>query len=824
MDKRYNYHETESALQKKWLEEETYTCANNPGPLYSIDTPPPTISGSLHIGHIFSYTHTDILARYQRMSGNSVFYPFGFDDNGLPTERYVEKKRGVKAHQIGRSAFIQICLEETKKAAQEFTKLWQRIGLSADWRAQYSTISPSVRKISQTSFIALYQKGFIYRKTEPTLYCPFCRTAVAQAELDDTEQKSFFNDILFQTKDGQTLTISTTRPELLSSCVALFYHPDDTRYQSLHHKKAIVPLYQHYVPILPDEAVDSEKGTGLVMCCTFGDTQDIAWYKAHSLPYRPSLGSDGRFLNTVNFITGMKTNEARTKIIELLKGKDLLKIQQPITHTVRIHERCKKEIEYLVLPQWFISLLPYKDKFLAYAEKISWYPSFMKTRYINWVENLSWDWCISRQRFYGIPFPVWHCTACNEIILAHTRDLPIDPQEVFYQGACPACRQNDTVQPDTDVMDTWNTSSLSPYICALLYDPNTTPFTQQKTTFLPMNMRPQAHDIIRTWAFYTIIKTWMHEKTIPWHEIVISGHVLSEDKEKLSKSKNNTKLDPQYLLDHYAADAIRYWTSSGTLGHDIHFSEQQLKIGNKLITKLWNAFRFIYEHINTASSQANEPTHLYTINEWILHEVSQCFTQYQHSFAKKEFGFALEKVEQFFWHIFCDNYLELIKHMLFNPTEYSSDEVIATHWTLHHLGMRILQLYAPFMPYITEKLYELLYQSQFNISSLHQTKFNAIQHTYQFSKSHYQLSIIVDIISEIRKLKTMHKLSLKTSLKTLTLYSADPAIITMLEKQQPLIKGITQADALIFSLEQKPSRLQQINNEWHAVVSYPASL
>jgi valyl-tRNA synthetase len=559
MEKQYDPLIAEKAAQESWEEQKTYHRDNNPGELYSIDTPPPTISGSLHIGHIFSYTQTDIIARFKRMQGFSVFYPFGFDDNGLPTERYVEKKRGIAAHRLTRSEFIAICLEETAVVEKEFEKLWRSIGLSVDWEACYSTISSSTRKISQESFIRLYKKGYIYRKHEPAPYCTFCRTSVAQAELEDKESDSFFNDIKFTTVDGEELTIGTTRPELLPACVALLYNPADERYQHLKGKQAIVPLFNREVPIIADEAVSIEKGTGLVMSCTFGDKTDIAWFKKYNLPFVQAIGLDGKWTEATGFLAGLKSPDARKKVLEELKEKGLLLSQRPIKHAVNVHERCKRDIEFALLSQWFIKVLEFKKELLAMGDKVTWYPSFMKPRFQDWVNNLSWDWCISRQRFFGIPFPVWHCKDCSTILFPELDHLPIDPQEMAYPGkVCPKCKGSE-ITPDTDVMDTWNTSSLTPYLCQALYEPEAPSVFEPVSSFLPMSMRPQAHDIIRTWAFDTIVKVWMHQKDIPWDDIVISGHVLSNSKEKLSKSKGNASLSPERLLETYSADAIRYW-------------------------------------------------------------------------------------------------------------------------------------------------------------------------------------------------------------------------------------------------------------------------
>jgi valyl-tRNA synthetase len=793
MDKKYDHKILEKAAQDKWSQEKTYK-PDSSKPLYNIDTPPPTVSGNLHIGHVFSYTQTDILARFQRLLGKNVFYPFGFDDNGLATERFVEKKLKIKAHAMPRSEFIAACLQETSVAAEEFKHLWRAMGLSANLDHTYSTISQNTRKISQTSFIELYQKGYIYRRNEPTLYCASCRTSVAQAELDDQEQPSKFNDIVFKTaNDQQELVISTTRPELLSSCVALFYHPEDARYLHLKDQMAIVPIFGNIVPILADQSVSIDKGTGLVMCCTFGDKNDIEWYKKFKLPYRQSIGYNGKWLETTGPLANLNFKDARTTILRLLSDANLLKSQRDITHHVNIHERCKNEIEYLAIPQWYIKILDFKQELIAQANQIKWYPLFMKSRCIDWIENLSWDWGISRQRFYGIPFPVWHCNACNHVIIANKQELPIDPQETAYNGPCPKCA-SDQIVPETDVMDTWNTSSITPLICFDLWsDGNLSPFDAQAIKqFIPMSMRAQAHDIIRTWAFDTMVKTWMHYGTIPWQEIVISGHVLSSNSEKLSKSKDNSKTSPQMLLEQFPADAIRYWTACGNLGYDAAFSEDQIKIGCKLITKLWNAFKFIEIQISTHSAPTNKPDNLGLTNEWILTKASNCFKHYENYLSKHEFGHALNVVEKFFWSDFCDNYLELIKNLLFNPDQYRKTELDATMWTLYHTGLRILQLYAPYLPHITENIANYIYKLN---CSIHITKYQDIQTNLIFNDSLELMTKIIEITAQVRKLKTEQQLSLKTELVTLTVYSANLTHAQVMTNAQ-LIKGITQTQEI----------------------------
>lgn len=794
MDKKYDHILAEQEAQQLWQQEKTYKAENNPGASYTIDTPPPTASGTLHIGHVFSYTQTDIIARYKRMNGFSVVYPFGVDGNGRATEKYVEKKREVRKHTMPRSEFIRICLEETELMSQAFKDLWTRLGLSIDWDLFYSTISPRVQQLSQESFIELYKKGYIYRKADPALYCPTCRTSVAQAELDDAQIESVFNDIVFKDAQGNELIIGTTRPEMLPACVALLYNPTDSRYTHLKDTEVTVPVFGFKVPVIADEAVAIDKGTGLVMCCTFGDKTDVAWYKKYKLPYKKIMDHAGKFLEHTGILAGFNVKDGRTRIIEELKNSGLLRGQKPIVHTVNVDERCKKEIEYVVLSQWFIRILDFKKEFLELADQIEWSPTFMKARYIDWVKNLNWDWCLSRQLFYGIPFPAWHCQDCGHTILADIQSLPVDPQETPYAQPCPNCHGTN-IKPDTDIMDTWNTSSLTPYI---VYDlvkkqQKGSIFEDGKTqTFLPMNMRPQAHDIIRTWAFYTIVKAWMHDKKLPWKSIVISGHVLSDAGGKISKSKGGADTTPDGLLKRYPADAIRFWTASGALGQDIAFSESQIQIGQKLIVKLWNAFRFVHEHIQQCDPKS-VPHDLGAINEWILYRSTETFATYQSYLEKNEFSLALSAVEQLFWNGFCDNYLEIIKDQLFNPNSYTVDQVYATQWTLYNIGLRILQMYAPYAPHITETLYQKVYRYTFGVPSIHQTRFETVQQAYINEGNKHLAESIIAIVAQVRKLKSDRQLSLKTTLNNLTIGVTTKELGEKLSNYDQIIKGVTQA-------------------------------
>ncbi len=816
MDKRYDHIQCEKQQQDLWAQKKVYQFdPANSGEVFSIDTPPPTISGKLHIGHIFSYTQTDLIARFRRMQGRNVFYPMGYDDNGLPTELYVEKKNKVRGGAMKRSEFVALCIKETELAADMYKDVWQRMGISADWDRSYSTIAPKAQRVAQHSFVELYAKGLIYRRSEPAIYCTSCRTSTAQALLETADIKSTFNTIVFKDHNGSPVHIATTRPELLPACVAVFYHPDDARFAHLNGTMLTTSYFGKQVPVMPDESVDPEKGTGIVMCCTFGDQKDIEWYKKHQLPFVQIIDFDGKWLPNSGPLAGLKVHEARKTMIDLLKASGELIEQKEITHAVHVDERCKKEIEFLILEQWFVKILPYKQDFLDLADQIVWKPAFMKSRYREWVSGLSWDWCISRQRFFGIPFPVWHCQDCRHMIVATPEMLPIDPQETEYPGkVCPQCKSTN-LKADTDVMDTWNTSALSPQINAGWPDNN-------GPVGLPMSMRPQAHDIIRTWAFYTIARSYAHTGMIPWKEIIISGHALAGRGEKFSKSAGNALLDPINLLQAYSADSVRYWAASGKLGVDILFSEEQLKIGQRLSTKLWNAFKFCHEHISSANIRKPK-NHVPTdaVNKWLCHRMNQTYTEYLKAFDAYEYHHALEVVEKLFWNDFCDNYLELIKDRLFNPDKYDASVNADTIATLYEVGLAILKMFAPIMPHITETLFGYIYAQTENAPSLHATTFTPERYAhYHYADDAEIMDRIVEVVSAVRKLKSENQVSLKTPIEVLSLSASDTALLKKIQEHETLIKGVTLAVHIKTShLITEENVMVEVDGVWHAAIS-----
>lgn len=813
--KKYDHLIQEPQIKQFWHDKAVYQLASqtvDDRPLFSIDTPPPTVSGSLHIGHIFSYTHTDLIARYKRMSGFAVFYPFGFDDNGLPTERFVEKKKGVTAFSLGRSAFIKLCLEETVEVEKKFQELWQTIGLSIDWNHWYSTIDARTRTLSQQSFIDLYSQKYIYRKQEPALYCTTCYTSVAQAELDDAEKETLMTTFPFMSENGQLLTIATTRPEFLASCVAVLYNPEDPRYTHLQNTRATVPLYGHTVPLLPEETVKIDKGTGLVMCCAFGDSSDVEWIKKLGLDFTQILQKDGRFSTDLKFIGGLKVKPAREAILAELAAQNLIIEQKKIAHNVNIHERCKNEIEFLSLPQWFIDIKSHQDAFIQMGKEVSWHPAYMKSRYDNWVEHINWDWCISRQRFFGIPFPCWHCVTCKTVILATPDQLPIDPQETAYNKPCPSCGSTEIV-PDMDVMDTWNTSSLTPQICELMFKQA---YPETEKELLPMSMRPQAHDIIRTWAFDTIVKSWMRDKQIPWHDIVISGHVLSTEKSKISKSQGNSPLEPENLLKTYPADVIRYWTAGAQLGTDTAFSENQFKIGQRLLVKLWNACLFIKEHQPAHEATAGQAKDI--LNQWVMHQAAETFAEYKKAFDNYQFNKALEVIERFFWHDWCDNYIELVKDQFFNPSNYTPELIQETQAVLQQIGFELIQWYAPYLPYMTEAIYQDLYKAQHGFESLHQTVYVSGKTAHNYPEARATVELLLKAVQQVRKLKTDATLSLKTDIAELTV-ACTAEIAQQLHTVEKILAGVARTPKIAYSTQALPAVITQAGDSYTMVIS-----
>lgn len=757
LDKKYNALEKENKWLNYWKENGIYDFKPDQRKVFSIDTPPPTVNGKIHIGHIFSYSQTEMIARYKRLSGYNIFYPFGFDDNGLPSERLVEKEQGKKAHEIGREEFSKLCYKTTDKYEDEFKDLFSKMGVSTDWNIHYKTVSPSTIKISQRSFLDLIEKGHCYHKESPALWCNECLTSIAQAELETKTIKTTFNYINFKTvEDDEKFTIATTRPELLPAIVCVFVNPNDEKNKHLIGKTASIPVIDEKVPIIGDEKVALDKGTGVVMCCTFGDQTDIEWWKKYNLPLKYIFTDDGKIIDSVKKYGGMKIKEARKQIVEDLQtGGFIVKIEQ-LEHEVQTHERCGREVEYSVMKQWFIDIMSHKEDFIKIGNEIKWHPDYMHNRYNEWVENIMWDWCISRQRYFGVPFPVWYCKNCGNPIFARKEDLPVNPlSDKPPIDKCPKCNCIEFTA-ETDVMDTWATSSVTPLINMKYGEKD-----NYQSFLKPMSLRTNASEIIRTWDFYTIVKSFYHFGIKPWDNVMISGFVMANKGEKISKSKGNSKIEPMDAIKKYSADVLRYWAGTGRLGTDIVFSDETLLRGKKLVNKIWNVSKFIEMHL--IDFKDREFSNFQYIDKWILGKFSEMETGFLKYLDEYEVGLALNHLEKFFWN-FCDNYIEIVKHRLYRPEEFGEEARYSGQKTVYIILYKLLQDFSIFFPFITEEIYQELYH---NNKSIHLTEIKSLE--FDFSEEVKMGDLIINIISEVRGEKTINSVSLKTKVKNLTI-------------------------------------------------------
>jgi len=821
----YSHQEIEKKWQKYWQDNSTYKWDNSEPREnnFVIDTPPPTVSGLLHMGHVFSYTQADFIARFQRMKGKNVFYPMGFDDNGLPTERLVEKVKGIRARNIDRAEFRKLCMEVIEDAEKEFEILFNDISISVDWTQKYQTISSHSIRTAQASFLDLYQKNDIYRALEPTLWDPIDQTALAQTDLEDHELAGMMNEIKFHLEDdGGHVHIATTRPELIPACVAVLYNPDDGRYKHLAGKSLLTPIFGIKVPVIADQDVEIEKGTGLVMCCTFGDVTDIDWWRKHKLPTKIILDKAGRLSLKDKFnnpaadrLDGKKVEEARKEMILILEENNLLVAQTPVKRMVKCAERSKAPIEVLITPQWFIKVLDKKQELLAYAEKCNWYPAFMKVRIENWINGLSWDWCISRQRYFGIPFPVWYSKRAGEegkIIIATPEELPLDPIHSAPKGYAPH-----EVEPDMDVMDTWATSSVTPQINSHALNQNFAIDYDRHKKLFPADLRPQSHEIIRTWAFGTITKSMLHEGQIPWKNLMISGWVLAADKSKMSKSKGNV-VTPHELIKEKSADAIRYWASSSKLGNDIAYSEDMFKIGKKLITKLWNAAKFVSTHLdNDILHNPNMDDITYIVDRWLLSKLHLTIKKATKELESFEYCNARQAIEDFFWNDFCDNYLELIKIRIYDQEQKNLEGKKSAAMTVALSLEVLLKLLAPFLPSITEELYDLIYDRGHSIH----IRGNWPDHeNIPYDKAaEEQGKGLLDILDVVRKFKTEQQMSMKAPLACLNICADTDA--QYFSDGLADLQNVTNAEKVLFNEEisnKLSTKIRTIDNKFEIII------
>ncbi len=820
LQKKYNTKETEEKWQKYWKDNKIFKFDWNDierKNIFSIDTPPPHVSGSLHMGHIFGYSQMDTIARFWRMFGKNVFYPVGFDDNGLPSERYVEKKIGKKSKSMNRQEFVKICDKEIQDAEEFMKDQFIRMNYSYDFDLAYRTISPTARKVSQMSFIDLYNKGALYRKEEPIIWDVVDQTALAQTEAEDKEIESQMNFINFDLIEENTntsnfqadkITIMTTRPELLPACVAIFAHPDDK--EKYKNKYVITPLGVK-VPILFDESVEKDKGTGVMMCCTFGDNADVEKYKKYNLPLKIIINEKGclYFDNVPEIdnkyklrLDGLFTEKARVEILNILKeeGK-IAKDPEKILHNVKIGERSKSPLEILVKSQWNIKTLDIKEELHKKASEVNWYPKWMETRIHNWIDGLNWNWTISRQRFFGVPVPCWYSKKTGEegkVILPEIEDLPVDPTIDLPKGY-----STDEIVPENDVFDTWMTSSISPQLSMWGISEN---MNCDKERFeildIPFDLRTQGHDIIRTWAFCTLVKSYYHENKIPWKDIFVNGFCLAADGTKMSKSKGNG-VDPLKVIDEFGADAVRYWALNSQLGTDTNYSVDMIKIGQKLITKLYNSAKFVEMNfknltgkIFTARDDIENNLIFESMDKWLISKMKSTIEKTTQSFKKYDYSKALETAEKFFWDDFCDNYLEIVKVRCYGASGFKYENLELTEEeiekinksqqsairTIYYVFNAMLKLFSPFMPSITEEIYSIIYENEFNDKKSISTRGNwpNIKDFTENSELEIQGNIALDIIAEVRKYKSEKQISIKEKLECIYVngnYGFDKGII-----------------------------------------------
>jgi valyl-tRNA synthetase len=795
---------------------------------FVVDTPPPTASGSLHPGHMFSYTHTDITVRFHRMLGQNVFYPMGWDDNGLATERRVQNflhvrcdptapyepglvltpppdakaRKDVPPRNISRPNFIEACFEVTRDDEKSYKELWRRLGISVDWRQEYQTIDDHCRRVAQLSFRELFDAGHAYTSEAPTMWDVDFQTAVAQAEVKDVALNGAFHDLEFAVEGGGRFVISTTRPELLPACVGVTAHPSDERYRAFFGKQAVTPLFGVSVPIFPSELADPEKGTGILMVCTFGDATDVLWWREHRLALRQLIGRNGRLV-PVEFgaagfasrdavaanryyaeLAGKPVAGARKAIVELLRrsegsatgsGAPLQGEPRPIEHTVKFYEKGDRPLEFVSTRQWFVRLLDKKAALLEKGAAIAWHPPYMGKRFSDWTENLTHDWGVSRQRYFGVPIPVWYpldgegSPQYERPIVAEREQLPCDPTTDVPKGYTDAQRGKPRgFVADADVFDTWFTSSMTPQISSHWgTDPN------RHAALFPADLRPQAHDIIRTWAFYTIAKAMLHAGTVPWHHAAISGFVLDPDRKKMSKSVGNV-VTPVPLVDQYGADAIRYWAGCARLGVDTAIDENVFKVGKRLYTKLFNAGKFVLGQTAEVGPIAAELDRAFAAELAALVERA---TAHFHAYDEAH---ALAETESFFWGRFTDTYLELAKTRARGEDPAARASAVAGL----RLGLSVLlRLLAPFQPYITEEVWSWAFAKETGHASIHRAPWPSAADFAGLAApaDSGSLQIAIDALAAIHKAKADGAVSAGREITQITL-AAERATLARLER------------------------------------------
>ncbi|MCX6651772.1 MAG: valine--tRNA ligase [Methanomassiliicoccales archaeon] len=756
----YDHVISEKKWQLKWKEWKIHHFdPSSDKPVYSVDNPPRYTSGSLHLGHATGYSLIDFAARYHRQRGFNVFFPLCFDVNGTPTEVKVEKKYGITKLSIPRQEYIKLCSEFAQSFITEMTRQFEVLGTCMDPTIYYQTDAPSYRRITQITFLRMLDRGLVYKGTAPVNWCPRCITALADAEVEHDDNVTKLNYIRFGRKDGEGVFIATTRPELLSTCQLVAVHPDDLRFKDLVGRMLTVPIYGREVKVVADDKVDPDFGTGVVMICTIGDKGDLDWVRQYNLALEQAIDEQGYMTEHTGQYTGLKVKEARARVIEDLKALGLVLKQEDLEQNVSICWRCHEPIEYLSRPQWFLKTLDFKQDVLRLADELHWYPEFMKVRLQDWVNSLGWDWVISRQRYFATPIPVWECEKCGQVIPAREEDCYIDPTVSKPPvESCPKC--GGELKPCQDVFDTWMDSSISP-----LYNTFWMRDEKRFQKLYPMSLRPQSHDIIRTWAFYTILREHLITGLRPWNDIMIHGFIMAPDGTPMHTSSNNV-IDPMPILESFGADALRYFACTCALGEDNAFREKDVLHGKKLCTKLYNMGKFVGTVVKHKPYMRDD---LKATDKWMLSRFSKTLKQVSIYYDNYQFDKVMREVEQFAWHEFADHYIELVKHR----TQDLKDE--AVRYTLYTVCLGIMKMLAPLLPHVTEEVYQENFVRMDRAKSIHVSKWPIP--VFYDDTSERKGVLAKDIVAAIRNWKAERGLPLNATLASVEIIGANEELM-----------------------------------------------
>jgi valyl-tRNA synthetase len=773
----YDQKKLEKRWQKKWQEMKIYHFNfNSKKKPYSIDVPPRYASGPLHAGHAVHYTHIDFAARYKRMRGFEVFFPLCFDVNGIPIEERVERQLGITRKDIDRHKFTKMCSDFANKNIKTMTDQFTMLGESMDPSIYYQTDAEYYRRLTQISFIELYDKNLIYKGEFPVNWCPRCMTAMADAEVTYTDRTTTLNTIKFyfkkapsenilkyhsigKDKKGIYAEIATTRPEMLPSCQIVAVHPADERAPWLVDQVLVVPIFDKEVKIVEDEAVDPDFGSGIVMVCTIGDKEDLNWVFKYKLPIEMSIDESGCMTEICGKYKGMKIVDARKKIIQDLKKNDILIKSEPLDQNVGVCWRCKTPVEFVNAEQWFLKTTDFKQMVLKKSDEMAWYPEFMKIRLEEWVNSLEWDWVISRQRYFATPIPLWECEKCSKVVLAKKEDCYLDPTiDKPPVQKCHKC--GGKLIGCQDVFDTWMDSSISPLYNTFWYRE----WNKFKKLY-PMSLRPQAHDIIRTWAFYTILRCSLLTDEKPFENMMMGGFILSEDGTPMHASLGNV-IDPLEIIDKYGSDAFRCYAASCALGEDNPFRTKDVVRGTKLLRKIWNVEQFI---INTLKDKKPKKTELIDIDKWILTKYSKLVEKCTKQMDKFDYSQTMKDVEYFLWHELADHYLEMIKTSI-----YENKNTESIKYTLYKLGLGILKLFAVFLPHITEEIYQDFYKKFEGDVSIHLSAWP--EKEIIDSEKEKSGDAVKKYISQVRSWKSEQGIALNAPLNAIATYASKTQI------------------------------------------------